>query len=266
MVHHIFKNMVPHTNRKNIEFDLLKRYTTLQSIRHLADGGFDSRYSRPSIDFIIMFQDSKYLFKDWFITKDLLDIDNKESEICSQSNNIQNIKLRKPIPSYKQMIKTDTALFYSDLALAYQNFRYNASLVNKSYNFYEYTSYIQNNGYSEVKCHLHKNNVVAIHTNDYSEGYAMIKAIFKHKSSNGSYYLFIYVDWFEDISRKHIKVNCPIFVLRQDTSRCKIFPLTIMDGVRKTHFVHDCNTGCQDNNHDLEHNQYLNNIFFFKAI
>uniref|UniRef100_U9UK07 Uncharacterized protein n=1 Tax=Rhizophagus irregularis (strain DAOM 181602 / DAOM 197198 / MUCL 43194) TaxID=747089 RepID=U9UK07_RHIID len=40
MVHRIFKNIVPHTNFKNIELDLLKRYTTLQSIR---------------------------LFKDWFI-------------------------------------------------------------------------------------------------------------------------------------------------------------------------------------------------------
>ncbi|CAG8797625.1 12030_t:CDS:1, partial [Gigaspora rosea] len=111
------------------------------------------------------------------------------------------------------MIKTDIALFYSDLAIAYQDFEYNASLINKSYNFYECTSYIQNNGYSEVKCRLHKNNVVAIRMNDYGEGYAMIKAIFKHKSSNGRYYPFIYVDWFEDTLRKHIKVNWPIFVL-----------------------------------------------------
>ena len=41
MVHRIFKNMVPRTNCKNIDLDLLKHYTTLQSIRHLADGGID---------------------------------------------------------------------------------------------------------------------------------------------------------------------------------------------------------------------------------
>ncbi len=29
MVHHIFKGIVPKTNRKNIDLDLLKHYTTL---------------------------------------------------------------------------------------------------------------------------------------------------------------------------------------------------------------------------------------------
>jgi hypothetical protein len=41
MVHKIFKGIVPHTNRKNVELDLLKRYTTLFAIRHLIDGGID---------------------------------------------------------------------------------------------------------------------------------------------------------------------------------------------------------------------------------
>ncbi|PKC58469.1 hypothetical protein RhiirA1_445785 [Rhizophagus irregularis] len=38
MVHRIFKGMVPKTNCKNIDLDLLKRYNTLFAIRHLADG------------------------------------------------------------------------------------------------------------------------------------------------------------------------------------------------------------------------------------
>ena len=80
MVHRIFKNIVPHTNRKNIELDLLKHYTTLQSIRHLADGGFDPRCSRPSPDFINISRDSKRLFKDWFIMKDSLEDNSEESE------------------------------------------------------------------------------------------------------------------------------------------------------------------------------------------
>ena len=68
MVHHIFKNMVPHTNCKNIKLDLLKRYTTLQSIRHLADGGIDPRNLQPSVEFMNISQDFNYLFKEWFIT------------------------------------------------------------------------------------------------------------------------------------------------------------------------------------------------------
>src|SRR5947199_8305358 len=67
MVHRIFKNMVPRTNRKNIEFDLLKRYTTLQSIRHLADGGIDPRNLRSNAEFMSISKDFNHLFKDWFI-------------------------------------------------------------------------------------------------------------------------------------------------------------------------------------------------------
>ncbi|CAG8835971.1 17764_t:CDS:2, partial [Cetraspora pellucida] len=102
--------------------------------------------------------------------------------------------MKKPIISYKQIIKTDTALVRSDLALAYQDFGYNALLISKYYGFYESASYTQN------------------------DGYAMVKGIFKHKNNDSNYYLFVYVNWFEDTSRKHIKVNCPIFVLHQDTS------------------------------------------------
>jgi hypothetical protein len=72
--------MVPHTNRKNVELDLLKRYTTLQSIRYLADGGIDARYLQSSIGFVNVFRDTNCLFKDWFITKGSLGLDDRESE------------------------------------------------------------------------------------------------------------------------------------------------------------------------------------------
>jgi hypothetical protein len=71
--------MVPRTDCKNIELDLLKRYTTLQSIRHLADGGIDHRNLQPSVGFINISQDCNRLFKDWFIMKNS-EIDNEEQE------------------------------------------------------------------------------------------------------------------------------------------------------------------------------------------
>ena len=79
MVYRIFKNIVPRTNCKNIEFDLLKRYMTLQSIRHLADGGIDSRNLQPSIDFMNISQGFNQLFKDWFIMESST-TDNEEVE------------------------------------------------------------------------------------------------------------------------------------------------------------------------------------------
>jgi hypothetical protein len=80
MVHRIFKTMVPHTNRKNIELDLLKRYTTLQSIRHLADGGIDPRNLQSNMEFINISYNTNHLFKDWFIIEETLDLDNEDSE------------------------------------------------------------------------------------------------------------------------------------------------------------------------------------------
>src|SRR5436190_24143553 len=62
MIYRIFKNIVPRTNCKNIEFDLLKHYMMLQSIRHLADSGIDSQNLQPSIDFMNISQDFNHLF------------------------------------------------------------------------------------------------------------------------------------------------------------------------------------------------------------
>lgn len=43
MVHRVFKGMIPHMNRKNVELDLTRRYNTEQALRHLSDGGLDPR-------------------------------------------------------------------------------------------------------------------------------------------------------------------------------------------------------------------------------
>lgn len=152
------------------------------------------------------------------------------------------------------------------MALAYKSFGYNASLINKACNFYEYASYIQVVQNAEIQCHLNKDDVVTIKEADYGESYAVIKGIFKHKSNDGYYYPFIYVDWFEDTNKKHNKLDCPIFVLRHDDYYRKIFPLTVIDRVRKAYFVHDCNARCKESDHFLENNRYLKNEFFFTAV
>ena len=43
MVHRIFKSIVPHTNKHNLELTLLRQVNTLQTLRYLADGGLDDR-------------------------------------------------------------------------------------------------------------------------------------------------------------------------------------------------------------------------------
>jgi len=48
MVHRIFKSIVPHTNKHNLELTLLRQVNTLQTLRYLADGGVDDRISKAS--------------------------------------------------------------------------------------------------------------------------------------------------------------------------------------------------------------------------
>ena len=72
MVHRVFKGMVPKTNRKNIDLDLLKRYTTLFVIRHLTDGGNDSRFTKSCTGFTNMSSNFNELFSNWYISENKL--------------------------------------------------------------------------------------------------------------------------------------------------------------------------------------------------
>jgi len=80
MVHQIFKAMVPKTNRKNIELDLLKRYTTLFAIRHLVDGGIDQRLSRSCDGFTNMASNFGHILTNWYITEDKTSNEQEQDE------------------------------------------------------------------------------------------------------------------------------------------------------------------------------------------
>ena len=80
MVHRIFKNIVPRTNRKNIDLDLLKRYTTLFAIRHLIDGGIDKRFSFTSNALTNLPHHLKWMMNNWFIVEKSFDPEEDISE------------------------------------------------------------------------------------------------------------------------------------------------------------------------------------------
>ena len=80
MVHRVFKSIVPRTNLKNVGLDLLKHYTTLFALRHLLDGGVDLRFSTSNSGFTNLPRQLKRLMNNWFITKDIVDIDDNTSE------------------------------------------------------------------------------------------------------------------------------------------------------------------------------------------
>jgi hypothetical protein len=75
MVHRIFKGMVPKTNCKNIDLDLLKRYNTIFAIRHLVDSGIDPRFNRSCTGFIS--SNFGHLFLNWYVTEDKYSIEEQ---------------------------------------------------------------------------------------------------------------------------------------------------------------------------------------------
>jgi len=82
--------MVPRTNRKNIELDLLKRYTTLFAIRHLADGGTDRRLSQSCRGFVNMSSDFGNLLANWYIIEDKAPPNDQESDENTSSSMYYN--------------------------------------------------------------------------------------------------------------------------------------------------------------------------------
>lgn len=85
MVHRVFKGIVPKTNRKNIDLDLLKRYNTLFAIRHLVDGGIDPRFARSCAGFASF--NFGHLFSNWYLTEDKF-INEEESEVPDDNGKI----------------------------------------------------------------------------------------------------------------------------------------------------------------------------------
>jgi len=71
MVHRTFKGSVSKTNRKNIEFDLIRRHNTLQTVRYLIDGGKDDRFSNVGQGFLNLTTDPLLypILSDWYMTQ-----------------------------------------------------------------------------------------------------------------------------------------------------------------------------------------------------
>lgn len=64
MVHRMFKNFAPHTNKKEIDFDLIKRYNTIEGLRNV----FDKRAEEP------IYKGCKDLFDGWYMTSEISNI------------------------------------------------------------------------------------------------------------------------------------------------------------------------------------------------
>ena len=64
MVHRTFKNFAPHTNKKEIDFDLIKRYNIVESLRCIYDELAEEA----------TYKNCKDLFSGWYMTNEINNI------------------------------------------------------------------------------------------------------------------------------------------------------------------------------------------------
>lgn len=90
MVHRTFKSMVPHTNLKHIEFDLLRRYNTLQAFRFIMNGGCDSRFATTGEGISNIIQDEliRPILTNWYIMEGCNDVGLQNSETNANEGNM----------------------------------------------------------------------------------------------------------------------------------------------------------------------------------
>ncbi|CAG8670731.1 83_t:CDS:2 [Cetraspora pellucida] len=178
MVHHIFKNIVTRTNRKNIDLDLLKHYTTLFAIHYLFDGGVDSCFFSSNNALMNFSYHLKQLVNNWFITEKFFDTNEN---------------------------------LHEELILAYRDMDYELTMFEDSCQFYEYICFLVEDNDTIIQYRLHVSEVVTVITENNSQNFAILKSIFSHQKSNQCF-AFIIVDWFEITNQT--KVGCPIYKLR----------------------------------------------------
>jgi hypothetical protein len=88
MMHGIYKRVIPHTNKKNVELDLMKRDNTLQALRYILDNGYDPRIPQGTnncVRSIIKDNQLKCILEGWYISipkADLIkeQIDNEQEK------------------------------------------------------------------------------------------------------------------------------------------------------------------------------------------
>ena len=100
----------------------------------------------------------------------------------------------------------------SDIMQVYSSYySMEQALISTRIYFYDSASYTfqeANGDYQEIKVHV--GDVVEISLVNNESGFARIKAIIKHHGNDEQDYVFIYVAWFEDISRQDELLLSPI--------------------------------------------------------
>lgn len=99
--------------------------------------------------------------------------------------------------------------------------------------------------------------------------FALIRGILKHKHTNGNWYAFLVLRWFEDMYSDDDVLKCRRYRLQDvgiDTWKV-IHTIAVVDHQPKAHFVHNCKKGeCENGTHNASNSEYLRNDFLYTVL
>ena len=90
------------------------------------------------------------------------------------------------------------------------------ALLNTKISYYQSVSYsiVESNGdYQYVKFHVGEAVETTLSTNGQS-AYGIVKGIIEHVWNDGQAYVFVYLDWLEDLGKIDNLLGCPIYRLQ----------------------------------------------------
>ncbi|CAG8796281.1 13779_t:CDS:2, partial [Dentiscutata erythropus] len=223
--HRLSKQAILKTNRKNIEFDLIRHANVLQAIRFLMDSGIDNRFNESNIGdglrYIVTDQHLQPLLTGWYITEDLLseNISKEETSIVSEDSRIINIRVRQWLTNVEIRSLKLTSRLDDNNAL-------------KDGLFAAYSEYMKQQFYIYIKLHI--GDVVNIKEED-NESYAIVRRIFTHKNNDGLVYFFVWIDWLKNTKHTDFLLRCPIFERQtdSDTKWYRIYPISVLNDISK---------------------------------
>jgi hypothetical protein len=149
-------------------------------------------------------------------------------------------------------------------------FSFEQALLKTKISYYQTASYsiVEPNGdYQNVKLRVGE----AVETTLYTDGqpaFGIIKGIIEHTWNDGQIYVFIYLDWLEDLKKYDSLLGCPIYRLQHtcNNSWDRIHPISIVSHSPNIPFIHYCKSRCSLQQHDITNREYIRNDFFFTAI
>ncbi|CAG8653355.1 14445_t:CDS:2, partial [Dentiscutata heterogama] len=243
------------------------------------DGGIDVQNNNMTIQFIFkdLFIEPRlcHLLSGWCIdvsnfsihTAQDYDQDNFADNDSFSHFNCSEIKLGMRWNKYEiesaRFISADlrTNEFLENIMRAYSSyFSLEQALLNTKISYHQNVSYIiteSNGDYQHVKFGVGK----------------IVEATLPNKQqsdfgNNNQIYVFIYLNWLEDLKKYDDLLECPVYRLQHtyNNTRERIHPISIVSRLPDVLFIHNCKARCSLQQHDTSNHEYLRNDFFFTAI